>query len=152
MPRPWQSAVAEAEKESTAELSETLDSAVTAVDIKPQTPGWWSVAKFLQIIFFIATILGLLGVIATAILAFVVPGALPGWSWALSIGLLVIGIIGSIVTSLIAKSARSKGADEAASDVDRKLRDAVGSAAQSSYLEPVNAVIDEHRRAYETLR
>ncbi|MCF2588328.1 GTPase [Brevibacterium sp. UCMA 11752] len=151
MPRPWQSAVAEAEKASTAELSETLDSAVTAVDIKPQTPGWWSLARFLQIIFFIATILGLLGVIATAILAIVVPGALPGWSWIVSIGLLVVGIIGSVVTSVIAKSARNKGANEAASDVDRKLREAVGSVAQSSYLEPVNAVIGEHRRAYETL-
>nr|WP_232488142.1 GTPase [Brevibacterium antiquum] len=151
MPRPWQSAVAEAEKASTAELSETLDSAVTAVDIKPQTPGWWSLARFLQIIFFIATILGLLGVIATAILAIVVPGALPGWSWIVSIGLLVVGIIGSVVTSVIAKSARNKGANQAASDVDRKLREAVGSVAQSSYLEPVNAVIGEHRRAYETL-
>ncbi|MBM6589956.1 GTPase [Brevibacterium sp. RIT 803] len=151
MPRPWQSAVAEAEKASTAELSDTLDSAVTAVDIKPQTPGWWSLAKFLQIIFFIATILGLLGVIATAILAIVMPGVLPGWSWIVSIGLLVVGIIGSVVTSVIAKSARNKGANEAASDVDRKLREAVGSVAQSSYLEPVNAVIGEHRRAYETL-
>ncbi|WP_350271247.1 GTPase [Brevibacterium sp. CBA3109] len=152
MPRPWQSAVAEAEKASTTELSETLDSAVTAVDIKPQTPNWWSVAKILQIIFFLATILGLLGLIATAILAIVVPGTLPGWSWIASIGLLVVGIIGSVVTSVIAKSARSKGADEAAGDIDRKLRDAIGSVAQSSYLGPVNAVIDEHRRAYETLR
>ena len=151
MPRPWQTAAAEAEKASTTELSETLDSAVTAVDIKPQTPGWWSLAKVLQIIFFVATILGLLGVIATAVLAFVLPELLPGWAWIVSIGLLVVGIIGSVVTSMIAKSSRSKGASEAANAVDRSLRDAVGRVAQSSYLRPVNAVIDEHRRAYESL-
>ena len=151
MPRPWQSAAAEAEKESTTELSETLDSAVTAVDIQRQTPGWWSLANVLQIIFFVATILGLLGIIATAVLAIALPGALPAWTWIVSIGLLVVGVIGSVVTSAIAKSARMRGAREAADEVDRSLRDAVGRVAQSSYLKPVNAVISEHRRAYETL-
>lgn len=151
MPRPWQSAAAEAEKESTTELSETLDSAVTAVDIQRQTPGWWSLAHILQTIFFVATVLGLLGIIVTAVLAVAIPGALPAWTWIVSIGLLVVGVIGSVVTSTIAKSARTRGAGEAADEVDRSLRDAVGRVAQSSYLQPVNAVIAEHRRAYETL-
>lgn len=151
MPRSWQAAAAEAEKASTTELSDTLDSAVTAVDIQRQTPGWWSIANVLQIIFFAATILGLLGIIVTAVLTIAAPGSLPGWSWIVSIGVLAMGIIGSVITSVIAKSARSKGASEAASDVDRRLRDAVGSVAQSSYLRPVKAVIDEHRKAYETL-
>ncbi|WP_137825946.1 single-stranded DNA-binding protein, partial [Brevibacterium sp. 2SA] len=35
--------------------------------------------------------------------------------------------------------------------VDRELRTAVAQAAQSSYLQPVNAVIAEHRDAYERL-
>lgn len=151
MPRPWQSAAAEAEKTSTTELSETLDSAVTGVDIERLRPGWWSLAGILQIIFLAATILGLLGVIVTAVVALVGSGAVPGWTWAVSIGLLALGIIGSVVTSLVAKSARHKGADEAARDVDGKLRSAVGSVAQSSYLQPVNAVIAEHRRAYDML-
>lgn len=151
MPSPWQSAAAEAEKASTTELSDTLDSAVTAVDIQRQTPGWWAVANILQIIFFVATILGLLGVIVTGVLSIALPGSLPGWSWLVSIGLFVVGVIGSVITSVIAKSARSRGANEAAGDVDRSLREAVGSVARSSYLQPVNAVINEHRRAYETL-
>lgn len=89
--------------------------------------------------------------IVTAVVALVGSGAVPGWTWAVSIGLLALGIIGSVVTSLVAKSARHKGADEAARDVDGKLRSAVGSVAQSSYLQPVNAVIAEHRRAYDML-
>lgn len=151
MPRAWQSEAAEAEKTSTAELSDTLDSAVTAVDIKRHTPGWWSLANVAQIVFFIATILGALGIIVSALVAAIGSGTLPGWCWAVSIGLLVVGIIGSVVTSVMAKSARHKGAQEAAAEVDRSLRDAVGRVAQSSYLQPVKTVIGEHRKAHELL-
>lgn len=151
MPRAWQADAAEAEKTSTAELSDTLDSAVTAVDIKRHTPGWWSLANVLQIVFFIATILGALGIIISAVVAAVGSGTLPGWCWAVSIGLFVIGVIGSIITSVMAKSARNRGADEAASEVDRRLREAVGRVAQSSYLQPVKSVIGEHRKTYELL-
>lgn len=151
LPRPWQKAAAEAEKLSTEQLSDHLDSAVTAVDIQRQSPGWWSMTNALQIIFFIATLLGLLGLIAQGILALIGSTALPSWSWAVTIGLLVLGIIGSIVTSAIAKNARKKGAEAAARDVDQRLRAAVGQVAQSSYLQPVNSVVDEHRQAYERL-
>ncbi|GAA1618717.1 MULTISPECIES: GTPase [Brevibacterium] len=151
LPRPWQTAAAEAEKQSTNQLADTLDSAVTAVDIERRTPGWWSFAGFLQIVFFVATVIGLLGLIVVAALTFAVPGALPGWTWAVVIGLLVVGILGSVITSVIARNARNKGADEAAEAVDRDLRTAVAQAAQSSYLQPVNAVIAEHRDAYERL-
>ncbi|RBP66459.1 GTP-binding protein EngB required for normal cell division [Brevibacterium sanguinis] len=152
LPLPWQKAVAEAEKTSTDELAETLDSAVTAVDIQRQTPGWWSLAHALQIMFFVATILGLLGLIAQAVVAVAAPSALPGWSWAVTGGLLVLGVVGSLVTSLVAKTARIRGADAAARDVDSRLRGAVGQVAESSYLQPVIAVVDDHRQAYERLR
>lgn len=151
MPQAWQNEAAEAEKTSTAELSENLDSAVTAVDITRQSPGWWSVANALQIIFFAATIIGVIGLIVSALVAAVGSGSLPTWCWILSAGVLVIGLIGSLITSLMSKSARSRGAKEAAAEVDGKLRDAVGRVAQSSYLDPVKHVIGEHRRAYEML-
>ncbi len=152
LPLPWQKAAAEAEKTSTDELADTLDSAVTAVDIQRQTPGWWSVAHVLQIVFFVATLVGLLGLIVQAVLALAAPTALPGWSWAVTAGLFVIGVVGSIITSVVAKSARNKGAEGAAREVDERLRRAVGEVAESSYLQPVIAVVDEHRGAYDKLR
>lgn len=151
MPRAWQNEAAEAEKRSTAELSETLDSAVTAVDITRQNPGWWSLANAAQIVFFVATIIGVIGIIASALIAAIGSGALPAWCWIVSIGVFVIGVIGSLVTSLMARSARSRGANEAAAEVDARLREAVGRVARSSYLDPVKVVIGEHRKAYELL-
>jgi hypothetical protein len=69
-----------------------------------------------------------------------------------SIGLLVIGVIGS-AHHLADGEVRPQQRGEA-KRVPRstpELRDAVGQVAQSSYLEPVKAVIGEHRRAYEML-
>ena len=88
---------------------------------------------------------------SSALVAAIGSGALPTWCWIVSFGLFVIGVIGSFVTSLVAKTARAKGAKEAAAEVDGKLRDAVGRVAQSSYLNPVKTVIGEHRQAYEML-
>src|SRR5699024_3094746 len=112
MPRARQNEAAEAEKRSTAELSETLESAVTAVDITRQSPGWWSLANAAQIVFFVATNIGVIGIIASALIAAIGSAALPAWCWIVSIGLFVIGVIGSLVTSLMARSARSRGANE----------------------------------------
>ena len=150
MPQAWQNEAAEAEKKSTDELSENLDSAVTAVEITRQSPGWWSLAHTLQIVFFVASIVGLLGIIASALVAVIGSGALPAWCWIVSMGLFLIGVIGSFVTSLMAKSARAKGAKEAAAEVDGRLRDAVGRVLK--FLpQPVKSVIGEHRQAYEML-
>jgi ABC-type multidrug transport system fused ATPase/permease subunit len=108
-------------------------------------------AHALQIIFFVLTILGFLGIIVSALVALIGSGALPTWCWVVSIVVFLIGVVGSFITTLVAKSARRKGANEAASEVDGKLRDAVGRVAQSSYLDPVKHVIGEHREAYEKL-
>lgn len=151
LPRPWQAAAAEAERTSTNQLADTLDSAVTAVDIERRTPGWWSLANVLQVIFFLATIIGALGLIVVAALELAAPGAMPWWTWAVTIGVLVLGILGSVITSVSARNARNKGANEAAAAVDADLRSAVAHAAQSSYLQPVNAVIATHRDAYQRL-
>src|SRR5699024_2974521 len=121
------------------------------VDITRQNPAWWSLANAAQIVFFVATIIGVIGIIASALIAAIGSGALPAWCWIVSIGVFVIGVIGSLVTSLMARSARSRGANEAAAEVDGRLREAVGRVARRSDLDPVKVVIGEHRKAYELL-
>ena len=60
LPMAWQADVAKAEKQSTAELTHTLDEAVTAVRIERRKPGWWTLAGVLQNLFFLATVIGAL--------------------------------------------------------------------------------------------
>ncbi|QCP05492.1 GTPase [Brevibacterium sp. CS2] len=153
LPLQWRHAVSHAEKQSTAELTHTLDSAVTAVDIERRTPGWWGVAGFFQILFFLATVIGALWLVAQLVLMFagvLVDGS--PWLWIVPGALLGIGIIGSIVTSVTAASARAKGAREAGAEVDERLREAVQRAAAGSYLEPITAILGEHKAVYDGLR
>lgn len=154
LPLQWRHAVSHAEKQSTAELTYTLDSAVTAVDIERRSPGWWNVAGFFQILFFVATVVGGLWLVVQGLLALfagLVVDASP-WLWIVPGALLVVGIVGSIITSVTAASARARGAQEAGDEVEARLREAVGQAAAGSYLEPITAILSEHKAVYDGLR
>nr|WP_272902316.1 GTPase [Brevibacterium daeguense] len=153
LPLQWQHDVARAEKQSTAELTHTLDRAVTAVEIERRKPSWWNVAGFFQVLFFLATVVGALWLLLQLVLVF--SGVLIGGSallWTIPAVLLVGGIVGSAITSAVAASARARGAREAGAEVDERLRDAVQQAAAGSYLEPITAILREHRSVYDGLR
>lgn len=159
LPTAWKSAAAAAEEQSAARISADLESAVAGVRIDERRPGWWGAASFFQWLFFILTILGIITTAAAAVLIFAFPevlyGLLPGMRRSV-IGLialapLVIGIIGSIITSSLAAGARRKGADEAAREVEEDLDRAVHSAAADNVFEPVTELLAEHKKAYEAL-
>lgn len=151
LPHAWRQAIGRAEKQSTAELTHTLDEAVMSVGIEVVNPGWWRVAKFFQTLFFILTILGLLWLVVDGILLAMSldPGGL--LMWIIPAGLLVVGIIGSIITSSSAASARRKGAEAQATKVRDDLTAAVRKAAEGSYLEPISSVLREHKEVYDAL-
>ncbi|GAA2002673.1 GTPase [Brevibacterium samyangense] len=154
LPAPWQQAVAAAEKSSTAELTHTLDTAVTAVKLERVTPGWWGGARFAQILFFVLTCLGVLGLVVAAVAALVGAGEILGswWVWTAPAVCLIVGIVGSLITSGLARRARERGAAEAAEDVRTRLTAAVRQAAAGTYLEPITAILAEHKRVWESLR
>lgn len=155
LPLPWQHAVTKAEKQSTAELNHTLDSAVTAVSIEQKQPGWWAAAGFFQLLFFLATLIGAVWLVLQLILLVSGMTAVVDGSpvlWIVPGALFALGIVGSIVTSVIAGSARAKGAKAAAAEVDEQLREAVARAAAGSYLQPITTILSEHRAVYDGLR
>lgn len=147
LPAPWQAQITSAQRGSTDRLTATLDDAITSVDISPQRPGWWPLAGFLQVLFFVFTVVGVLWLIVQAVLSLVVPEAVSGalW-WVVPIVVLVVGIIGSVVTSLVARSARQRGADAVAQEAHARLSDAVSSAANDAYLAPITDILNRHQR------
>ena len=64
---------------------------------------------------------------------------------------LVIGIIGSIITSVLAANARRKGADDARAQVEEDIERAVHSAATDNVFEPVTRLLRKHRETYDAL-
>lgn len=153
LPMAWQADVAKAEKQSMAELTHTLDEAVTAVRIERRRPGWWALASVLQMLLFLATVIGALWLIIQLVLLFAGVDAAAGSAplWIAPGALLMLGIIGSVITSSTAAAARRKGAKEAADDVTERLTQAVHHAAASSYLAPISDVLREHREVYDRL-
>ena len=131
-----------------------IDEAVTAVRIERRKPGWWTLAGVLQNLFFLATVIGALWLVIQLVLLLTGVDVTAGSTllWIIPGALLLIGITGSVITSLAAASARRKGAKEAADDVAERLTQAVHSAAASSYLAPITGVLREHREVYDSLR
>ena len=159
LPAAWKRAAAAAEDQSAARISADLESAVSSVDISHRRPGWWGVASFFQWLFFILTILGIITTAAAAVLIFFFPEilwtALPNMRLSV-LGLiaaapLMIGIIGSIITSVLAANARRKGADDARAQVEEDIERAVHSAAKDNVFEPVTRLLRKHRETYHAL-
>lgn len=152
MPSVWRNRVAKEERASSEALSENLDQAITAVEVPRRQPGWWTMAGILQVLFFAATVIGL-GWLVIQIIAMIGVGFEPGpFLWIVPVVLFVGGVIGSFVVSSWASGARKKGAVEAADSITERLQAAVRSTAESAFLEPITAVVDDHRRIHDGLR
>lgn len=156
LPHAWKQAIGRAEKQSTAELTHTLDEAVTSVGIDLVRPGWWGLAKFFQVVFFVLTLLGIAwlvlnGVVIALALNVVFFDPSDPMMWIIPAGLLVVGAVGSVVTSSLAASARARGADKQAKRVRADLVSAVHKAAEGSYLEPIAAVLRQHKAVHDAL-
>lgn len=152
MPSVWRNRVAREERDSAEALAENLDEAITAVDVPRTQPGWWTAAGILQTLFFVATCLGLLWLVAqifAAVGALFTPGPM---LWAAPAILLVGGVVGSFLVSSWAANKRRAGAAEAADDIRERLQAAVRATAESSFLDPITAVVDEHRQIFDGLR
>lgn len=152
MPSVWRNRVAKEERASAEALSENLDRAITAVDVPRPQPGWWTLAGILQVLFFVATCLGLTWLVVQ-ILAIVGVGFDPNIVlWIAPAVLLIGGVIGSFVVSGWASNKRQRGAVEASDTITARLQEAVRSTAESAFLDPITAVVEEHRRIHDGLR
>ena len=151
LPVSWRQAVDRAERQSTAELTHTLDEAVTSVAVTPAKPGWWALAQFCQVLFFSFTLLAVLWLLVDVVALFAAPDLLNQWMWIAPAGVLVIAVTGSLITSSAAAKARRSGARRASDEVREQLNAAVQKAAQSSYLAPIATVLREHKEVYDGL-
>lgn len=158
LPYSWRHEVGQAEKQSTAQLTHTLDDAVTSVAIDVVQPRWWGVAKFFQALFFVLTIAGLLwlllDVVALALQVNLDPIGVDLrdiWLWIIPVAVLIVGLVGSFVTSSMAAGARTRGAKKQAGIVRQDLVSAVHRAAEGSYLEPITEVLRRHKAIFDAL-
>ncbi len=155
LPLRWADAVRSAAAQDGADLTDALDGAVRGVDLEDPQPGWWAAGAALQWLLALAAVAGFAWLAVLGVLGWLrVPaGDPPGWG-ALPVPtvLLLGGLVGGLLLTLLLRSATSLGARRRRDRVASRLRAAIVREAQERVLLPVIEVLERHRLVREHVR
>jgi energy-coupling factor transporter ATP-binding protein EcfA2 len=146
---PWVTSIRSAVNAAAERLPDALDQAVVTTDLGVERrPRWWAVVNVLQWLALAAAVVGAVWLIALAVVGWLrLPEiGTPDWGplpvpTALLLGGFLLGVLLAIGSRIAARI----GADRRADAVRRKLRAAVGTAADEIVVAPVDAEIDRCR-------
>lgn len=159
LPARWAQSVREAPVH-TADLRDALDQSVVSTDLRFRRPRWWVVVGVLHVVLAAAALLGLLGLLALFVLDFIkVPypdlptvSGLPEWlEVPVPTALLVIGVLGGLLLTLVAGSVVPGRARARALVARGRLETGVARVARERVLVPVADVLADHRRCRDLL-
>ena len=146
---PWMRRIRSVANAAGARLPDALDQAVAGTDLQVEKRRrWWSAVGAVQWLAFAALLVGGLWLLALAVVAWLRLPDIPTPEWGmlpLPTLLLLGGAIVGVVLAVISRFAARVGGRRRAESVRRRLRDAVGTAADEVVLAPVNAELDRLR-------
>ena len=148
LPAPWPRLVRDAATQSEDELPDRLDRAVSGSDLHVGRPRWWRAAAVLQRVFAAATIVGMLWLLALAVLGYlhvdeVVP--LPElWDVPIPTWLLLGGIAAGIVCAFVFRVVNAAGARRRARAAARSLRREIEEVGKELVLGPVEGELENY--------
>lgn len=141
LPPAWSQAVHAAAVATADELSDALDGALTAIDLRLRPALWWGVVAVLQILLLAASGIGIIWWLAT----FVGAGAPSVGGLSAPVMLLLAGVGLSVVLALLARWGAHLGAEHRRARIDEVLHATVSAIAVERVVAPVAAVIIDHR-------
>jgi GTP-binding protein EngB required for normal cell division len=155
LPQRWADAVRAAAQPPAGDLTDALDQAVVRTDLGLRRPVVWRALGLVQTLLLVAAVVGLGWLVALAALgALKLPqpttpywGPMPLPTLLLVGGLLLGLLLGGLVRLAAGSGARRRGAR-----VRARLHEAVGEVAHERVLDPVGAVLADHRATREALR
>lgn len=155
LPRRWAEAVMDAAVPPIDRLSDELDTAVRRTGVQQRSSWWWPVVGVLQWLLLLATVMGLLWLVALALgegFLHLPLGEPPTWRGLPIPALLLVGGLSlGLLLALLARFIAGFGARRRRRQVAREMHGAIGEVAQTRVLDPVNEVLDRHRRTRELL-
>ena len=154
LPVLWAEAVSDAAAPTDDRLYQRLDRVVVTTPLRARAPRWWRVLGSLQWLFGVAAVVGLLWLVALGVTGWLqLPqidtpkvGAVP-----LPTLLLVAGVVLGLVLAWLSRAAARVGARRRTALVSRRLHDAVAVVATEQLVEPVQGVLERHRRTRKRL-
>jgi GTP-binding protein EngB required for normal cell division len=150
LPSPWPRLVREAATTSEDRVADRVERGVAAADLRVTRPRWWSVAGFVQRVLAAAAAVGMVWLLALAVLGYlrvddVVPlpelGGIPLPTW-----LLLGGVAAGIVFALLARWMNKLGARRRSRRAARALRAELEAAARELVVAPVERELDAYAR------
>jgi hypothetical protein len=150
---PWMTTIRVAANTAAVRLPDALDQAVASTDLEiAKRPRWWLLIGAVQWLAFVAAVAGALWLLALAVVSYLrlpdIPtpevGSLP-----MPTLLLLGGIAVGVVVALISAFAARVGGRRRAALVRRRLREAVGAAADQVVVAPVSEEL-ERLRSFRT--
>jgi GTP-binding protein EngB required for normal cell division len=148
LPAPWPRLARDAATNAEDALPDRLDRAVASTDLHVSRPRWWRVAAFVQRVFAAATILGMLWLLALAVLGYlhvdeVVP--LPElWDVPIPTWLLLGGIAAGLASAFAFRVVNALSARRRVRSAARSLRRQIGEVAEELVLGPLEAELESY--------
>ncbi|MBK6871462.1 MAG: 50S ribosome-binding GTPase [Kineosporiaceae bacterium] len=155
LPRPWADSVRSVATRPEADLSGALDRSVAAVDLSLSRPGWWLALGAGQLVLAALTVVGFGWLAILGLLAFLgVDGVDTPYAAGLPLPtlLLLVGLVGGGLLTLVAWRATAVGAVRHRMGVAAQMREAVQDVAWSHVIAPIAEVLTEHRSVRESLQ
>lgn len=154
LPAPWADAVQHAARPGETHISDALDQAVLSVPLRARPPLWWSVFGFLQVVFAVAAVAGLVWLGVLAVLGFLQIDSDTPTRWGLPVPtwLLLGGLAAGLLLALLARVLARVGANRQRRRVAARLEDAIAGVAQEDIRGPIAGILQEHARTRDQLR
>ncbi len=154
LPVRWAHAVQDAAVPAEQTLADALDQAIVTTRLRERNPWWWNVMGALQWVFGAVVLAGAAWLTALFVVQWLQLPPLPtptlsgiAWPPILFVGGLLAGWLVAVVTRLLGRV----GAERRARAVERRLREAIRGVAVERVVQPVQEVLDRHRRTRELL-
>lgn len=148
LPAPWPRLVRDAATHAEDGLPDRLDRAVAGTELHVSRPRWWRAAAFVQRVFAAATIVGMLWLLALAVLGYlhideVVP--LPElWDVPIPTWLLLGGIAAGVAFAFLFRVVNAGSARRRARSAARSLRRQIEGVAKELVVDPVEAELENY--------
>lgn len=153
LPLRWAQGVERAAEPEPGRITDGLDQAVMKTSLETRRPLWWPVVSVLQWIFALTVLAGVGWLLVLVGLGWAqIHVTTPSWGpFPYPVLLIVVGAVLGLATAAGCRWAAVRGAQRRGRQVRRRLESAIRDATATLVLDPVRAVLDQHRRTRELL-
>lgn len=153
---PWVEAVRRASTSRLEDVNDALDRAVVGTDLgAAQVSVWWRLARVLQVLFALATVVGVAWLAVMTLLAYLQlpePEVPEQYGLPLPTLLLLGGLAGGLSLGVVGRIVNGWVARRRARRAERRLRDAIGEVADTVVLGPIEAELTVYAEVQDALR